>query len=310
MQFSVSLTLIIGTIVVFRQIQYTKRPVGYNRDGLLAVDINTPDLSKHYDVLRQELISKGLAENVAASSMKVTGFNNNNGLHWRGKRPEQESIFFRNVNVTRDFGKTIGWHVLQGRDFSRDFATDSSGMILNAAAAKIIGMKNPVGEVVRFGRKNYSVIGVVDDMVTNSPYDVIEPAMFVGDDYVSAITIRLKPGRPVQESLAAMSPIFLKYNPSSPFIYQFMDEEYAHKFEAEQRIGNLASVFAGLAIFISCLGLSAWLLYRGAAYQGDRRAEGVGCECDWPLGAAIEGFCEAGVHFTIHRDPDRLLRHA
>jgi putative ABC transport system permease protein len=272
LQFTVSLTLIIGTVVVFRQIQYTKdRPVGYERAGLMTVGLNTADLYNHYDALRQELIQDGLAENVAASSMKVTDFQNNNGLTWRGKRPDQESIFFRNVNVTRDFGKTIGWHVIQGRDFSREFGADSSGIILNAATAKIVGMKNPVGEIMKFGGKNYTVVGVVGDMVTNSPYDQIMPAIFLGDGYLSTITIRLKQGKPVHELLSAMSPIFQKYNPSSPFIYQFTDAEYAHKFEAEQRIGNLATVFAGLAIFISCLGL-----FGLASFVAEQRTKEIG----------------------------------
>jgi putative ABC transport system permease protein len=272
LQFTVSLTLIIGTIVVFRQIQFTKdRPVGYERDGLVTVDMNTPDLSNHYDAVRQELIQRGLAENVAASSMKVTNFDNNNGLYWKGKRPEQESIFFRNVNVSRDFGKTIGWHVIRGRDFSRAFGADSSGMILNAEAARIVGMKNPVGEIMKFSGRDYTVVGIVDDMVTNSPYDRIEPAIFLGDGYLSTITIRLKRGKGIHEALSAMAPIFLKYNPSSPFIYQFTDAEYAHKFEAEERIGNLATVFAGLAIFISCLGL-----FGLASFVAEQRTKEIG----------------------------------
>ena len=272
LQFSVSLTLIIGTVIVFRQIEFAKdRPAGYAREGLLTVDINTPDLYNHYDALRQELLQKGLVNNVAASSMKVTNFNNNNELYWRGKRPDQESVFFFNVNVTRDFGPTVGWHVVRGRDFSRDYATDSSAMILNEASAKIIGIKDPVGETMKFFGKNYTVIGVVNDMVTNSPYDSIRPAIFLGDGYISAITMRLKPGQPVHTALDAMAPLFKKYNPGSPFMYQFMDDEYGRKFEAEQRIGNLASVFTSLAIFISCLGL-----FGLASFMAEQRTKEIG----------------------------------
>jgi putative ABC transport system permease protein len=272
LQFSVSLVLIIGTVVVYRQIQHTKdRPVGYNREGLITVDMNTPELYQHYEALRQGLIQSGMAENVAASSMKVTSFNNGNGLYWRGKRPDQEAVFFRDVNVTRDFGKTIGWTVIQGRDFSRDYAGDSSSMILNEAAVKAIGIKDPVGEVMTAFGKKYTVIGVVNNMVVNSPYENIEPAMFLGDRYLSVITIRLQPGQPVNKALAAIGGIFKKYNPGSPFIYQFMDAEYARKFEAEQRIGNLASVFTSLAIFISCLGL-----FGLAAFVAERRTKEIG----------------------------------
>ncbi|HEY6901797.1 MAG TPA: ABC transporter permease, partial [Puia sp.] len=176
LQFTVSLTLIIGTIIVYRQIDYARdRPVGYSRDGLVGVWLNTPELTKNYEIIRQELIQKGIAANVTASSQSVLGFNNNNSLYWRGKRPEEESIFFCNVNVTPDFGRTIGWKVLQGRDFSREFATDTSSMILNDTAAKIIGIKNPIGETMKFFGKNYKVIGVVNNLVTNSPYEPVPP---------------------------------------------------------------------------------------------------------------------------------------
>jgi ABC-type antimicrobial peptide transport system permease subunit len=272
LQFSVSLTLIIGTVIVFRQIEFAKdRPVGYTREGLLTVDINTPELHDHYDALRQELLQKGLVANIASSSMKVTNFDNNNELYWRGKRPDQESIFFRNVNVSREFGQTIGWHVVQGRDFSRDYLTDSSAIILNEASVKVIGIKDPVGETVKFWGKKYTVIGVVNDMVTNSPYDRIEPAIFLGDGYLSTITMRLKTGQPIHTSLNALAPVFKKYNPGSPFIYQFMDDEYARKFEAEQRIGNLAFVFTALAIFISCLGL-----FGLASFMAEQRTKEIG----------------------------------
>ncbi|MHA4809118.1 ABC transporter permease [Flavitalea flava] len=302
LQFTVSLILIIGTLIVFRQINFAKdRPVGYERDGLLTVDINTPDLESHYTALREELLRSGLIGNVAASSMKLTGFQNNNELYWRGKRADQESIFFRNVNVTRDFGRTARWTVLQGRDFSRDFPTDSSGMILNEASVKIIGIKNPVGETMKFYGKNYTVIGVVKDMVTNSPFDNIEPAIFMGDGYVSAITIRIKKGQPVHAALDAMAPVFKKYNPGSPFIYQFMDDEYARKFEAEQRIGSLASVFTSLAIFISCLGLfglASFVAEQRTKEIGVRKVLGAGLLSLWAM-LSKEFLALVGVSFLV-----------
>jgi ABC-type antimicrobial peptide transport system permease subunit len=272
LQFSVSLTLIIGTVIVFRQIQLAKdRPIGYSREGLITIGINTPELQGHYDALRAELLQTGVVNNMAESSMTTTGFLNNNDLDWRGKTPGQSSIFFRNVNVTPDFGKTIGWTVLQGRDFSRSFATDSSAMILNEAAAKIIGIKNPVGEIMKFGGEQRVVIGVVKDMVTNSPYEPVEPAIFLGDGYLQYITIRFKTGLPMREALAGIEPVFKKFNPGSPFVYQFNDDEYAQKFADEERIGNLATVFAGFAIFISCLGL-----FGLASFIAEQRTKEIG----------------------------------
>ena len=258
--------------MVYRQILFAReRPAGYNRDGLVTVDINTNDLSKHYEAIRTELMASGLVANVAASSMKIDDFQNNNSLDWRGKRADQGSVFFFNVNVTPDFGRTVGWKMAQGRDFSREYATDSNSMILNETGANITGLKNVVGETMTFFGKRYTVIGVVKDMVNLSPYDSTRPAIFLGDGYTSVITMRLRPGEPAHQAIAGIETIFKKYNPSSPWAYQFTDDNYALKFEAEQRIGNLASVFAGLAIFISCLGL-----FGLAAFMAEQRTKEIG----------------------------------
>ena len=272
LQFSVSLILIIGTVIVFRQIQYAKdQPVGYDRTGLVTVDMNTPDIYTHYQALQDELLQQHLVVAVAKSSMKVTDFDNGNDLDWRGKPPGQQTFFFHNVNVSREFGRTIGWHVLQGRDFNPAFATDSGSIILNDAAAKAINIPHPVGEIVKFYGQPFTVIGVVNNMITNSPYEDITPAIFMGSGYVNTITMRLNPGRPVHTSLDALAPLFKKYNPGSPFVYQFMDDEYNRKFEAEERIGNLASVFTSLAIFISCLGL-----FGLASFVAEQRTKEIG----------------------------------
>jgi len=175
------------------------------------------------------------------------------------------------VNVTRDFGKTIDWTVLRGRDFSRSYGSDSSAMILNEKAAKDIGIKDPVGEVMKFGGKEYTVIGVVKDMLTNAPYDSIEPAIFLGDGYMAAITIRIKAGQSVHKALAGIATVFKKYSPGTPFAYSFNDDEYARKFEDEERISNLAAVFASLAIFISCLGL-----FGLASFVAEQRKKEIG----------------------------------
>jgi putative ABC transport system permease protein len=280
-QFTVSLSLVIGTIIVFRQILFTKdRPVGYTRNGLITININTPELAQHYEALRDELIQKGLAGNVAASNMTPTGFEDANELYWRGKRPDQESLMFYDVNVTPDYGATVGWTVLQGRDFSRDFPTDSGAMILNAAAAKTIGIKNPIGETMKVFGKNYTVIGVVNNMLTNSPYDTIKPAIFLGGLYTGMIIMRIRPGLSAHTALAQIAPLFKRYNPSSPFIYRFVDDDYAAKFASEQRIGNLATVFTAIAIFISCLGL-----FGLAAFVAEQRTKEIGVRK--VLGASI-----------------------
>ncbi|HTI11648.1 MAG TPA: ABC transporter permease [Puia sp.] len=281
LQFTVSLILIIGTTVVFRQILFTKdRPTGYNREGLFTVDMSTPDINTHYEALRDELIRQGLAANVAASNMKPTAFQNGNGLDWSGKRPDQNNIGFNNVNITSDYGKTIGWTITRGRDMSRDFPTDSNAAILNEKAVRSIGFKDPIGQIVRLFGKPYTVVGVCADMVNNSPYDTANNAIFVGDGYTGEMIVKIKPGNDPHKTLAAMAPVFSKFNPSSPFIYKFVDEAYAAKFEGEERIGNLAAVFTGLAIFVSCLGL-----FGLAAFVAEQRTKEIGVRK--VLGASI-----------------------
>ncbi|HEY8734537.1 MAG TPA: FtsX-like permease family protein, partial [Puia sp.] len=270
LQFSVSLSLIIGTIVIYRQIAFVKdRPSGYTRQGLITLPINTDDLNKHFETFREDLLHTGVASDIAGSSQPITLFNNNNSMDWRGKDPGQV-IFFRNVNVTPEFGKTIKWKLLSGRDFSREYA-DSNSMLLSEAAAKVTGIANPVGELMKFGGKYYTVVGVVKDMLTNSPYETIEPAIFLGDGYRDFITIRLKAGLPVHDAMASLEKVYKKYNPGSPFVYHYNEDEYAHKFAAEERIGNLSAVFAGMAIFISCLGL-----FGLASFVAEQRTKEIG----------------------------------
>ncbi len=281
LQFTVSLTLIIGTIVVFRQIDFVKdRPAGFSRDGLITIDLNTPDLQSNYDALRTELLAKNLAANVTAASMDINDYDNNTTPSWRGKPADMSPFLFNPINVTPEYGKTIGWSVIQGRDFSRDFTTDSNAVILNEAAVALIGIKNILGETIKFGDDNFHVIGVVKNMVSNSPYDRIDPAAFLGNGYKTVMTVRIRPGAPIHATLAAMQPVFKKYNPGSPFLYHFVDEVYATKFESEERIGNLASVFATLAVFISCLGL-----FGLAAFVAEQRTKEIGVRK--VLGASI-----------------------
>ena len=287
LQFTVSLTLVIGTIIVFRQVSVIKdRPVGYTREGLVNVSMNTPELQKHYEAVRTELIQKGLAEDVAASDMTPTGFGNGNGIDWPGKRPGQESQMFRNVNVTPDYGHTIRWTIVKGRDLSRDFPTDSSALVINEAAAKFIGVKDPIGLPMRFYGKAYTCVGVAKDLLANSPYDSIEPALFMGGRYTSNIIIRIKPGLSTHTALAAMEPIFKRYNPASPFLYHFVSDDYAEKFAEEVRTGQLAAVFTALAIFISCLGLfglAAFVAEQRTKEIGVRKVLGAGVFTLWAL---------------------------
>ena len=271
-QFSISLSLIIGTVVVFRQIQYAKdRPVGYDRAGLINIPINTDSLDRHYESFRTSLLNTGVVANVANSSTLLTAFYQNNFMEWSGMTEEQKSISFRDIEVNADFGPTIGWTVLRGRDFSRAYRTDSTAAIVNEEGARALGFKNPIGKTFRLENKDYTIIGVTKDMISNSPYDKIQPAAFLGHGGHSVDIIRIKPGTPIRTALTAIEAVYKQYSPSSPFIYQFNDDDYAQKFVTETHIGNLASVFSGLAILISCLGL-----FGLASFVAEQRTKEIG----------------------------------
>jgi ABC-type antimicrobial peptide transport system permease subunit len=278
-QFTVSVTLIIGTIIVYRQIQFAQnRPVGYTRDGLLMINMTSPDFEGKSNVLKTALKNTGVVTEVAESSGPLTGIQyENGGFDWQGKDPAFIPQW-ATVTVTPDYGKTIGWQLVNGRDFSVDIASDSAGFIINEAAAKLLGFENPVGETIRWQNgwrskfTSFTVIGVVKDIVMKSPYAPPVPSVFFLSKYgTNWITIRINPQTSAAEALAKIEEVFKKIIPSVPFDYKFADQEYALKFAAEERVGKLASVFAVLAIFISCLGL-----FGLASFVAEQRTKEIG----------------------------------
>jgi putative ABC transport system permease protein len=273
LQFTVSVTLIIGTIVVFRQIQHAKdRPIGYDRNGLIQVNIILPEIHKHFEVVRNELKSQGaIVEMTESTSPTTEVWNTNGGFDWEGKDPNL-AVDFPNSGVTYEFGKTVGWQFKEGRDFSRDFATDSSAFVINEAMVKFIGLKNPVGTQLKWNDKPYTIIGVIKDMVVQSPYAPVRASLFhLSDEDANVMLLKLNPAKTARESLDKIEQVFKKYNPAAPFEYKFVDEQYAQKFGDEERIGKLASVFAGLAILISCLGL-----FGLASFTAEQRIKEIG----------------------------------
>jgi putative ABC transport system permease protein len=263
-QFSISIILVICTIVIYRQIQYARnRPVNYDRDRLITMEMKSDDFYGKYDLLRSELKNTGVVTEMSESMGRVTNLaSNNGGFEWKGMDPNIKQDF-GTLAVTTEHGKTIGWQILQGRDFSRNFETDSSGVIINESAAKMMGLKDPVGENIRWKFwitnevKNYTILGVIKDMVMESPYEPVKPTMFFLKSLnggVNWINIRIGHAG-TADALQKIEAVFKRIIPSAPFEYKFVDDEYAQKFAAEERIGNLATFFGILAIFISCLGL-------------------------------------------------------
>jgi putative ABC transport system permease protein len=256
-QFTVSVSLIIGTIIIYQQIQFTKnRPIGYNRDGLVMIPMQLPDFYGKYDIFRNELKNTGAVVEMSESSSPITAlWGTNGGFDWQGKDPNLHPEF-ATIWVSHDYGKTIGWDVKKGRDFSREFPTDTAGVILNEAALKFMNIEDPVGMEITWGRAKLHVVGVVKDVIMQSPYEPVKQTIYLMNyDNVNWITLRLNPQESASASLAKVESVFKKIIPSAPFDYEFVDLEFSKKFASEERVGKLASIFAVLAILISCLGL-------------------------------------------------------
>ncbi len=273
LQFTVSVILIIGTIVVFNQVQYARnRPVGYSRDGLLSIYLRTENIHKHFDAVTDELKSSGAIAEISESSGSTTYVDEqDNGFDWKGKAPSVQGDFGV-VFVSPDFGKTISWHIKEGRDFSKEFKTDSSGIILNESAVKFMGLQHPVDEIINWDGRLYHVVGVVKDMVMQSPYEPVFRTVFVtNNDPQSVINIRISPATSTSAALAKIEHVFKKYNPDQPFAFQFTNDDYARKFGDEKRTGTLISCFAILATLISCLGI-----FGLASFTAEQRTKEIG----------------------------------
>jgi len=231
-----------------------------------------PALFNQYEPLRNDLKQTGVVYEMSESSSPTTGvWASQIGFDWEGKDLKMLSEF-GTIACTHEFGKTIGWRVIEGRDFSRNFSTDTAAFVLNEAAVKLTGLKNIVGKTIRFGGKPYRVVGVVKDLVMESPYTPIKPTVFFVDyGWANLVNIKLVPNAPVADAVKKIEAVFKKYNSESPFDFKFADDEYDAKFRAEERVGKLVRVFAALAIFISCLGL-----FGLASFVAEQRTKEIG----------------------------------
>lgn len=277
MQFSISVILIICTIVVYRQLVFTKdRPTGYNRDGLLMIRKKSNDFRGKADLFRAELKKQGVIEELAESGGPVTNiWQWNGGFTWKEKAPSFDPSF-GTLAVSQEYGKTVGWQFTAGRDFSGRMAGDSSAVVLNESAAKLMGLKDPVGEWITWETnwrkaRSYQVIGIIKDMVMESPFEPVVPTIFRMEKELGWMHIRLQPGLAAGKAMPAIEATFRSLLPGIPFDYKFADVEYNAKFAAEERIGKLAAFFAFLAVFISCLGL-----FGLSSFTAEQRTKEIG----------------------------------
>ncbi|SKB47917.1 ABC transporter permease [Dyadobacter psychrophilus] len=272
-QFSFAIILIISTLIVVQQIRFAQnRDAGYER-GQIAYHWITGNLEKNYRQIKSELINSGIATSVTKTASPLSYVSSDTwGVEWKGKNPK-DKIDFERFTEDEDLVKTAGLRLLQGRDMDlTKFPSDSAAMLLNETAVKAMGFKEPIGQLVKDGDTEYHVIGVVKDFVIGSPYDHFKPMIIEGaQSYFNVINMKLSTGKSTTEQMKAIESIFRRYNPEYPFEYHFVDEDFARKFEDTQRIATLTGLFAGLTIFISCLGL-----FGLAAYMAENRVKEIG----------------------------------
>lgn len=283
-QFSVAIILITATIVVKQQISNVQnRKLGYSKDHLIYVQMEG-DVEKNYTGIKTELLDGGIASSVSKTNSPITeSWSNSWNIEWPGKSTENKTLVHRMV-ADDAIVQTMGLRLKEGRDLDlRKYPTDSTAMILNESAVKLMGFDNPLGQIIKDNGIEWHVVGVVEDFVFNSPFQKIEPMVIEGAKaWFNMIHIKFDPDNTIGNNLASTQEIFKKYNPNYPFNYEFVDENYAKKFTSEQRIEKLASLFTLLTILISCLGL-----FGLASYMAQNRIKEIGVRK--VLGASVSG---------------------
>jgi len=284
LQFWFAVVLIICTVIVERQIKYAQqRETGYAKNNLIY-HMLTGDLEKNYTLVKNELLNSGFATAVTKTSAPITqGWSDTWGFEWQGKDPNSK-IDFDRFCVDENFAQTAGVSIVKGRDIDlKNHPSDSTAIVLNETAVKMMGFKEPLGQIIKDNDISWTVVGVIKDFILRNPYEPMRPMVIEGSKgFFNALHIRLNNNNSTEKNLAGAEKIFRKFNPQYPFEYHFVDEEYALKFADEERTGTLAALFAGLTIVISCLGL-----FGLATYMAENRVKEIGVRK--VLGASVAG---------------------
>ena len=290
LQFTVSIVLIIGTVIIYQQIQHVRnRNLGINVNNLLQVDMNS-EMIGNYDVVKSDLLNTGLIENVAISNYNTLyGGNNSSGLTWEGKN-EKSQVLLSLRYVSPDFVKTAGMQLLAGRDFVSTDSVESkkTNVMITRSLQELMGQGTAIGKTLHWdddtSGAQLQIVGVVNDYVYGNMYGKPDPVIFfcVNKRDASNLYVRLKPGIDAQIAIQQIGAVIKKDNPTYPFTYHFVDDQFNQMLSNEQLVGKLSNVFATLAILISCLGL-----FGLAAYTAERRIKEIGVRK--VLGASVPG---------------------
>jgi putative ABC transport system permease protein len=288
LQFTFAIVLIISTLIVREQLQYAEdRDTGYSRNNLIYVHFEG-EIEKNYSLIRQELLQSRVAVDVSKNwEDMANGGSRTWGYRWPNEPPRDTTTGIGIYSTDADLVRTAGLHLIAGRDIDiYRYRTDSFAILLNETAVKWMGFKDPIGKILYNPYENlrWHVVGVVRDFVYGTPYGEIPPVMIQGpaSAVFTTMHVRFNPANSTAASLEKTQAIFRRYNATYPFDYHFVDQEYARKFEDEQRTKTMAGLFASLAIFISCLGL-----FGLSAYVAESRIKEIGVRK--VLGASVLG---------------------
>ncbi|HEV3412671.1 MAG TPA: ABC transporter permease [Puia sp.] len=289
-QFVASIILIICTVIIYQQIQHIKdRDLGFDKQNLAYVDVQGK-MAGHYEAIRDHLMTTGVLEHVALSfspPLQWWSGTNNSILRWEGDDISTKT-FIVQESISPGYVATLGLKIKEGRDFYPDAGIDSLSVLINESLARFMGKAGKVGNRITFadGSTPVTIVGIVPDFVANDMYGTPGPVIFYGNPAfrmnAHSLDMRLRPGVNPKTAINKITAVIQADNPGYPVEVKFADTEFQHRFDNETRIGELAGLFAVLAIFISCLGL-----FGLAAYTAEQRTKELGIRK--VLGASVSG---------------------
>ena len=271
-QFTITIALIVGVMVIYKQTQYAySKNLGYNKDNVIFFS-QDGSINERTEIFLDELRKIPGVVNATGSSHSLLGQQSNTqGLEWRGKDPETR-ILFENFRIDEAFQETLGMELIAGRWFSKEYGNDTTKIVFNESGVRAMGFtpEEAIGETIRLWEEyDLQIIGVINDFHFQSIHTEVDPSFFWMRDTWS-IAARLQAGREV-ETIAQVRELYEEFAPGFIFDYNFLDKSYQRLYDSEQRIGTLAAYFAGFAIVISCLGL-----FGLAAFTAERRIKEIG----------------------------------
>jgi putative ABC transport system permease protein len=273
-QFAISIFMIVGVLVIYRQIQYIQnKDLGYQKDHVIRMDCEGKLIANEENFIAQLKKVPGVVNASFTYNVMIGRNYGDNGLEWVGK-PPNEYIYFEGFGGGYDFIETMGMKLAEGRSFSKNYGDESHNIIVNEEAVKIMGFKNPVGKNVTLFGNPKQIIGVVKDFHFESLRETVKPLYMnlIKQDSSpwNKLMIRVQAGREV-ETVERIRNLYERFNPGFPFDFHFIDELYEKQYAAELRVGILSKYFAGLAIVISCLGL-----FGLTAFTAQKRQKEIG----------------------------------